>query len=115
WALQYSDALDDGDEALDDEALADEDLYSDDLYSDDLYSDDLYSDDLYADDGAGMADTSGAPLLDVWCDSPSHAMAVGGYGYMVETRDGGDSWQRANRDMNNVDGWHFYSIAPLNG
>lgn len=114
WTLQYSDALDDGaeapDEALDEEALSDEALYSDDLYSDDLYSDDPY-----ADEGVAMVDTSGAPLLDVWCDSSSHAMAVGGYGYMVETRDGGDSWQRANRDLNNADGWHFYSIAPLNG
>src|SRR5690606_13540205 len=40
WVLQYSDALDDGAEALDDEALSDEELYNDDIYSDDLYSDD---------------------------------------------------------------------------
>lgn len=76
--------------------------------------------DLYSDDGGGemagggMApDTSGAPLLDVWCDTDQHVMAVGGFGYMVETDDGGASWDKRMQDLDNPDGWHLYSLRPI--
>jgi photosystem II stability/assembly factor-like uncharacterized protein len=77
--------------------------------------------DLYNDSGGngGMAggamapDTSGAPLLDVWCDTQEHVMAVGGFGYMIETSDGGASWNKRTRDLNNPNGWHLYSLRPI--
>lgn len=107
WALQYSDELG---EAVED-AMDDEDFYDD----DDLYAyyddDDFYDDDM----GGGAVDTSGAPLLDVWCDSRDRAIAVGGYGYMVETTDGGDTWKLRAGDLPDDEGWHLYAIGQLDG
>ncbi|MCH8544729.1 MAG: hypothetical protein LAT61_14290 [Alcanivorax sp.] len=103
WAKQYSDeiivdAMDDGD---------------DDYYDDDFYDDDLYGDDMYGD--TGPIDTSGAPLLSVWCDTPDRAVAVGGYGYLIETTDAGDNWERLSGRLPDDEGWHLYAIAPLDG
>ena len=112
WSIQYSDALGSGDDDLEESF---EDDNSDDLYADDLYDDDLYGDDLYGETDALPVDTSGAPLLDVRCASAQQATAVGGYGYVVETRDGGASWQRAGEGFSNHDGWHFYSLTGLAG
>lgn len=111
WSLQYSDVL--GASANEDDSAGLEDDYDDDLYADDLYGDNLYDDDLYGDAEDGPVDTSGAPLLDVYCASSQQATAVGGYGYMVETRDGGESWQRAGQGFANHEGWHFYSLTAL--
>ena len=111
WEQQYSDLLDP-------DAPFEDDYYDDDDYSDDYYSDDYYDDDSYADEGfdQGFAvDTSGAPLLDVWCQSPERALAVGGYGYVVETTDGGENWTQRTDLIDNPDGWHFYSVASLDG
>ncbi|WP_290522481.1 YCF48-related protein [Alcanivorax sp.] len=131
WSLQYSDPLggdgtgDDGssddDIAVDDLSMDDlygdpyaDDPYADDIYSDDPYGDDMYSDDPYADVGGGSAgpvDTSGAPLLDVHCESRDRAVAVGGYGYYLETTDGGANWSKNLEGLNNGDGWHLYDMT----
>ncbi|MCB1877958.1 MAG: hypothetical protein KDH88_18440 [Chromatiales bacterium] len=33
------------------------------------------------------------PLLDVWFADARHGFAIGAYGYFLETRDGGDTWE----------------------
>ncbi|MDF1781099.1 MAG: YCF48-related protein [Alcanivoracaceae bacterium] len=100
WAVQYSDALGGG---AADASADDEDDY-------DNY-DDYDSYDSY--DQPEVVDTSGAPFLDVICESADRAMAVGGYGYVVETQDGGTSWQKRNADIPNPDGWHLYAIQRI--
>ena len=118
WTVQYSDPLGSGEddaapveEELDDYAM--DDLYGD-PYGDDAYGDE--GDDLYG-DSAAMApvDTSGAPLLDVFCDSRDRAVAVGGYGYFLRTTDGGETWNKALDSLDNRDGWHLYDYAAAKG
>tara|TARA_R110002073_G_scaffold2938_3_gene19205 strand:+ start:57462 stop:58631 length:1170 start_codon:yes stop_codon:yes gene_type:complete len=104
WAVQYSDVLGGADDS------AEEDFSEEDY-------DDYGAYDDYGDD-AGVAmpvDTSGAPFLDVMCDSKERAIAVGGYGYVVETQDGGESWVKRNEDIPNPDGWHIYAIERVPG
>ena len=108
WSKQYSDVLGSGEAEV-----AEEDVYSDDIYSDDLYSDDLYSDDPYAESAAPAVDTSGAPFLDVLCFSAERAIAVGGFGYVVETTDAGGTWEKRMDRVQNSDGWHIYGIAAV--
>ncbi|MEE4250156.1 MAG: YCF48-related protein [Alcanivoracaceae bacterium] len=111
WQLQYSDVL--GADA--DEESVDE--FAEDDYADEDYSDDYYSED-YEDFGeldAGAQDTSGAPLLDVVCLNKDRALAVGGYGYLVETTDSGDSWQKVIERIDNANGWHLNAIARVPG
>lgn len=108
WQQQYSDELDDasGDAASsEDEFAEDEDV--------DIYADDY---DIYADEGdISLVDTSGAPLLDVWCQSADRALAVGGYGYLLETSDGGSTWEKRMQRLDNPDGWHLYAISAVDG
>jgi len=114
WTLQYSDPLGGGEssdveeEPLDD--LSMDDIYGD-PYGDDDYGDDLYSDDPYEEASSAPVDTSGAPLLDVHCESKDKAVAVGGYGYYLETSDGGDTWSKQAARMKNSDGWHLYAMS----
>ena len=131
WTVQYSDPLG-GDGTADDIADAElgdvDDLSMDDIYgdpyadadySDDPYGDDPYSDDPYGDEGGaasnGPVDTSGAPLLDVHCESRDRAIAVGGYGYYLETTNGGETWVKNTDSLNNGDGWHLYDLAAADG
>jgi photosystem II stability/assembly factor-like uncharacterized protein len=107
WQLQYSDVL--GADADD----ADSDDYADDDYADDDYYSDDYDD--FADADAGGQDTSGAPLLDVLCLSKDRALAVGGYGYLVETTNGGDDWQKVIERVDNSNGWHLNAITRVPG
>jgi photosystem II stability/assembly factor-like uncharacterized protein len=105
WELQYSDAL----------AGRDDEDFGDDDFGDDDYADfDDYDD--FADDESanGGQDTSGAPLLDVVCLSKDRAIAVGGYGYVVETTNGRD-WDKATDKLDNRDGWHLSGITRING
>lgn len=111
WTEQYSDPLGGADDA---EEFAEE-AYDEDIYSDDLYSDDLYADDGFAEEAAPAVDTSGAPFLDVLCLSAERAFAVGGFGYVVETTDGGASWEKQMDRVDNKDGWHIYGIAAIPG
>lgn len=127
WSLQYSDPLggggsvdaaSEGDVGSVDDLSMDDiygDPYADDEYSDDPYGDDPYGDDPYAEEGgsSGPVDTSGAPLLDVQCESRERAVAVGGYGYYLETTDGGATWSKKLDSLKNGDGWHLYDLASV--
>lgn len=108
WQVQYSDVLGADDESSD--AVAEED-FSDEEYSDEYYDED-YDD--FGDEELAQ-DTSGAPLLDITCISKDRAVAVGGYGYLLETANGGDSWSKVVDRMDNQNGWHLNGIAHLPG
>lgn len=108
WQERYADALGDEDEPAFDEDAADTEEYGDPYAWDDAGDDEAW------DDGDGMAaDTSGAPFLDILCGDGDHLIAVGGYGYTVESTDGGETWTRRTADMANPDGWHLYAIQRL--
>lgn len=132
WQQQYSDPYgSDGDSGTDgagsDAAGGDmSDLYSSGGGAGDmsgLYGDgggdgdmsDLYGEggDAAGGGGAMAVNTSGAPFLDVWCDTDQHVVAVGGFGYLLETNDGGHSWSKRMDTMDNPDGWHLYAIRPV--
>ncbi|HEY5720109.1 MAG TPA: YCF48-related protein, partial [Gammaproteobacteria bacterium] len=49
------------------------------------------------------------PLLDVWFVDARHGFAVGAYGYLLETRDGGGSWEP--RELSDADDYHLNQIA----
>lgn len=54
----------------------------------------------------------GAPLFDVWFDAAGrHGLAVGAYGVVLESQDGGASWSDRSGMLPNPDGWHLTSIA----
>jgi photosystem II stability/assembly factor-like uncharacterized protein len=109
WQVQYSDVLGAADEAED--TMAEEEDFSDEEYSDDYYDEDY--DDFGEEELA--ADTSGAPLLDITCISKDRAVAVGGYGYLLETANGGNSWSKVVDRMDNENGWHLNAIAHVPG
>lgn len=101
WQVQYTDPL--GGEPIgmqEDEA---EDL---------SFDDDDFGD---GDELAFPVDTSGAPLLGVWCDpsTDDHVIAVGGFGYFLETRDGGNVWHKDMQRLSNTDGWNVYALESL--
>lgn len=107
WELQYSDVMgaNSDDEFADDEDFPDEDFDDEDYYSDN------YDD--FSDEEEGAQDTSGAPLLDVACLSRDRVLAVGGYGYLLETTDGGATWNKAMDHLDNSGGWHLNGVARI--
>ena len=97
WTVQYSDPLDGTPIGMDD--------------SDADMDDAAYDEDM----DAMPVDTSGAPLLGLWCDpsDSGHVIAVGGFGYFLETHDGGSHWAKELKKLDNPDGWHLYAIAGV--
>ena len=90
--------------------------------------------DAMADDAPGLEDTSYAlddaifdledaealletgitsPLLGLCFVSAEHGYAFGAYGVLLETRDGGDSWQLVSRRLDNPDKKHLYAMTPV--
>lgn len=47
------------------------------------------------------------PLLDVWFEAGGHGLAVGAYGLVYETFDGGENWERRIIDEDEP---HFYAV-----
>ena len=101
-----------------------EDLFSpaswDDYDDDDADMDDLYGDP-YADvddwdedfDGGGddILEFADAPLLDVHCHSRKRVIAMGGFGYYLETADGGQTWSKLTDKLSNPEASHLYSVV----
>ncbi len=54
------------------------------------------------------------PFLDVLFVSESQGYAVGAYGMLYRTNDGGKQWQLAIEDIDNIDRFHYYAIAAGN-
>lgn len=60
-------------------------------------------------------DRSGTPLMDLWFKNSKQGFAVGAYGYFLHTMDGGETWLDWTQHIDNEDGWHFNSVAVLQG
>ncbi len=54
------------------------------------------------------------PMLDVLFTSASEGWAVGAYGMVYRTSNGGENWQLAAASIDNPDRYHFYAIAADN-
>ena len=52
-------------------------------------------------------------LLDVLFMDESTGYAVGAFGMIIETRDGGRNWTPIVARMNNIDGYHYYGIDKM--
>jgi len=66
----------------------------------------------YALEEAQYAAEEGAsvPLLDIWFRDRSFGYAVGAYGMLLQTRDGGQSWQSQDHLLPNPDRFHLNAL-----
>jgi len=58
-----------------------------------------------------MADGADKPLFDIYFSDADSGLAVGAYGQILATRNGGKTWQSLRHLLDNPKGKHFYSIA----
>ena len=67
----------------------------------------------FAFDDASVAIEDGItmPLLDVWFDNERNGFALGAYGIMLQTKDGGSTWSLISDRLDNPDNFHLYGIA----
>ncbi len=59
---------------------------------------------------AAIEDGPSNPFLDVWFADEKTGVAVGSYGMIFRTRDGGESWEAWGEHISNPDGFHYYSL-----
>ncbi|MGM0449261.1 MAG: WD40/YVTN/BNR-like repeat-containing protein [Pseudomonadota bacterium] len=55
------------------------------------------------------------PLLDVWFEDADHGIAVGAYGHIYRTEDGGENWDTAVGTIDNPDRFHLNGITQVEG
>ncbi|QBM17627.1 Ycf48-like protein [Marinobacter sp. JH2] len=55
------------------------------------------------------------PLLDVWFENDQHGFAVGAYGMILRTQDGGESWQDWSPYIDNAQNFHYNGIEQIAG
>lgn len=60
-----------------------------------------------------VEDNAPTPLMDVMFLDEQTGFAVGAFGMVIETRDGGRNWEPIVDRMNNIDGWHYYGIDKV--
>lgn len=108
WSQQYEDLFSPA--SWDDEQHDDADM--DDLYGDPYADFDDWDEDF---DGGGddILEFADAPLLDVYCHSSDRVIAVGGFGFYLETSDGGQSWHKQTDKLSNPEASHLYSVVGL--
>ena len=79
------------------------------------YSDTVYAmeDAIFNEEDAREATKTGPadPFLDVLFTSASEGFAVGAYGMIYRTLDGGSEWQLAVSGIDNIDRYHYYALA----
>ncbi|MEP5763843.1 MAG: YCF48-related protein [Halieaceae bacterium] len=51
------------------------------------------------------------PFLDVWFANAEQGLAVGAYGMIYSTDNGGLQWRLAMAGIENLEGYHYYSLA----
>ncbi len=51
------------------------------------------------------------PLLDVWLEDDRSGYALGAYGILLHTTDGGTTWSLLSNRLDNPDNYHLYGIA----
>jgi len=62
-----------------------------------------------------MDDTAAGPvrpLLDVWFKNEREGFAIGAYGMLVHTDDGGETWTLVSDRMDNAEAFHLNQIVP---
>lgn len=59
---------------------------------------------------AAEADGPTTPLLDVWFRDALTGFVLGGYGLLLKTEDGGQSWRSLGHQADNPDGFHLNSL-----
>lgn len=72
----------------------------------------------FALDDANVAVEAGGtvnPLLDVWFADEKSGFAVGAYGLIFRTKDGGENWEIWSSRLDNLDKYHYYSMASADG
>ncbi|WP_299201139.1 YCF48-related protein [uncultured Amphritea sp.] len=64
-------------------------------------------------DDAIAAQEGGAtvPLLDIWFDDTQQGFALGGYGLLLKTEDGGNNWAYWGDRLDNPDNFHLNAIT----
>lgn len=105
WSLQYFREFTG---LVEEPASLDEDL------DDEVSDEDFYAEEQSEESRGGVA-RDGVPLLDVWFADASTGVAVGAYGLLLRTEDGGRTWQDRSDSMPNRDGWHLNAIAGVPG
>lgn len=64
------------------------------------------------DEGFGFLEK---PLMDVWFRDARTGFAVGAYGLMLRTDDGGQNWEDVSYAVDNEDGFHYNAIGEIKG
>ncbi|MEX5669377.1 YCF48-related protein, partial [Pseudomonas neuropathica] len=54
-----------------------------------------------------------SPLLDVWFQDVDSGFAVGAYGALMATTDGGQHWEDVSDRLDNEDQFHLNAIAAV--
>lgn len=62
------------------------------------------------DEGFGFLEK---PLMDVWFRDAQTGFAVGAYGLMLRTDDGGESWEDISFEVDNEEGFHYNAITEV--
>lgn len=62
---------------------------------------------------AGASFGPSRPLLGLWFDDERRGYAVGAFGQLLRTDDGGDSWRSLSGLLDNADSLHFNAIARV--
>jgi len=60
-----------------------------------------------------VEDEAPTPLMDVIFLDEQAGFAVGAFGMILQTRDGGRNWEPIVDRMNNIDGYHYYGIERV--
>jgi photosystem II stability/assembly factor-like uncharacterized protein len=51
------------------------------------------------------------PLMDVWFTNDREGIVIGAFGIILETRDGGETWNALMDRIDNPEGFHYYGIT----
>jgi photosystem II stability/assembly factor-like uncharacterized protein len=69
---------------------------------------------LLEDKNKSLQEGPSEPLFDIWFADKNTGYAVGAYGFIFKTDDGGQNWTIDSSYFNNVDKFHFYQLTALN-
>jgi len=65
----------------------------------------------FEDASAVIEDGVTTPLLDVWFENEQSGYALGAYGVLLHTMDGGSTWNLLSDRVDNPDNFHLYSLS----
>lgn len=116
--LSAADHAASADDAVADAAMSDEsgvDAAMGEASDDGSMDDEGFAEDEAGGGGRAVGNRVGVPLLDVWFADDHNGIAVGAYGLMLKTGDGGKTWRDVSDLVVNRDGWHFNAIGSVPG